>query len=106
MIEDEYIGRRLWWDKYFTTAALPYTKRDLAKLGIDSKAKLLAPFPANRFVCKLTVALRKDDDGTERNEIKNLELLRVQEPAVEPFAPRDEQNDAGGTDDAIGGAKP
>jgi hypothetical protein len=77
--------------KYFTTDALPYTKRDLSKLGIDSKTKLLQPFPSNRLVCKLTVALRKQDDGTERNEVKNLEVIRVQEPPDDPFTPKDEQ---------------
>jgi hypothetical protein len=90
VIEGQYLGRRLWWDKYFTTAALPYTKRDLAKLGIDSKAKIYQPFPANRMVCKLTVVLRRGDDGTERNEIKNLEVIRVQEPPADPFAPKNE----------------
>jgi hypothetical protein len=89
--EGEYAGRRLWMTKYFTPAALPYTKRDLAKLGIDSKTKLGQPFPANRFVCKLTVALRRDDDGTERNEIKNLEVVRVQEPEADPYAPADDE---------------
>ena len=105
----EYIGRRLWWDKYLTEAAMPYTKRDLAKLGIDSKEKLRRPFPANKMVCKLTVTLRKDDDGTERNEIKNLELIRVQEPTADPFAPPDDKDGAdNGSDDSgtDGGPKP
>ncbi len=87
VMEGQYAGRRLWMSKYFTADALAYTKRDLAKLGIDTKAKLRQPFPANRLVCRLTVALRKSDDGTERNEIRNLELIRVQEPEADPFAP-------------------
>lgn len=107
VIEGEYTGRRLWMTKYFTVAAMPYTKRDLAKLGIDNKAKLQGPFPANRLVCKLTVSLRKDDDGTERNEVKNLEVIRVQEPTADPFAPTDDQRDANnGTNDTTGGSNP
>jgi hypothetical protein len=90
VLEGEYIGRKLWLNKYFTPDALPYTKRDLAKLGLDSKAKLLQSFPANRLVCKLTVTCRQGDDGTQRNEIKNVELLRVQEPTADPFAPKDQ----------------
>lgn len=96
VIEGEYTGRRLWWDKYFTMAALPYTKRDLAKLGITNKEKLQQPFPANRLVCKLTVTLRREDGGTERNEIKNLEVLRIQEPVADPFAPTDEKGEMSG----------
>lgn len=87
IVEGEYVGRRIWMTKYLTPAAMSYSKRDLAKLGIDSAAKLRGPFPADRFVCKLTVALRTGDDGTERNEIKHLELLRVQDLPVDPFGP-------------------
>ncbi|OWK41277.1 hypothetical protein FRUB_04640 [Fimbriiglobus ruber] len=39
-------------------------------------------------MCKVTVVVRTDDDGIERNEIRNLELLRVQDAAVDPFAPK------------------
>lgn len=112
--EGEYAGRRLWWDKYSTADALPYTERDLAKLGIDSKAKLLRPLPADRLVCELTVVLRRGDDGSERNEIRNLEVMRVQDPPTDPFAPADAAEpdhggEAGGASfpfGANGGAKP
>lgn len=89
VIEGELTGRRLWRTWYFTQAAMPYTKRDLAKLGLDSKDKLTAPFPANRLVVKLTVTVRTLDDGTAGNEVKQLDLLRVQEPEADPFAPRE-----------------
>ena len=72
--------------KYFTPAALPITKRDLAKLGVDSKAKLSLPFRANRIVCKLTVTVRTLDDGTSGNEVRQLDVIRVQEPEADPFA--------------------
>lgn len=90
VIEGEYAGRRVWMTKYLTPAAMPITKRDLAKLGIDSKDKLAAPFPANRLVCKLTVTVRTLDDGTSGNEVKQIDLLRVQEPEADPFAPQTE----------------
>ncbi|VTR92755.1 Uncharacterized protein OS=Rhodopirellula baltica SWK14 GN=RBSWK_05112 PE=4 SV=1: DUF669 [Gemmata massiliana] len=106
VLEGEYTGRRLWVTKYFTPAALPYTKRDLAKLGIDSTAKLRQPFPANRLVCKLTVTLRRDDDGTERNEVKNLDVIRVQEPTADPFAPSDPAGAAGTDAGTDGGPNP
>lgn len=87
VIEGEHANRRLWRTWYFTPAAMTYTKRDLAKFGLDSKAKLLQPFPADRLVFKVTVTTRTGDDGTERNELTRLELLRVQEPEADPFAP-------------------
>lgn len=105
VIDGEHAGRRLWMSKYFTPDAMRFTKRDLAKLGIDTKAKLTAPFPANRMVCKLTVTVRKDDSGIERNEIKALELVRVQEPAADPFAPHgaDETPNQGDDPDGVNG---
>jgi hypothetical protein len=87
VIEGEYAGRRLWRTWYLTPAAMTYTKRDLAKFGLDSKDKLTAPFPADRLVLKVTVSVRKGDDGSERNEVTKVELLRVQEPEADPFAP-------------------
>lgn len=90
VIEGESTGRRLWRTWYLTPAAMAYTKRDLAKFGLDSKDNLTAPFPAGRLVLAVTVSVRKGDDGAERNEVTKVELLRVQEPEADPFAPADE----------------
>jgi len=68
---------------------MPYTKGMLAKFGMTSKEHLARPFPANRFKCKVTVTVREADDGTKRNEVKTVEVVGVQEPAVDPFAPQD-----------------
>jgi hypothetical protein len=62
------------------------TKRDLAKIGISRPEQLEQPMPPG-IVCKLKIALRKDDDGTERNRVSRFELLRVEQPTVNPFAP-------------------
>lgn len=104
VIEGKYAGRRLWMTRYITEAAMSYTKRDLVKLGIDSKAKLHQPFPANRLVCELIVVVRKRDDGTEKNEIRDFEVIRVQAPTVDPFAPAGEPGE--GADGAGGGVNP
>ena len=87
--DGEHAGRRLWKRWYFTGAALPYTKRDLVKLGIDSRSKLDAPIPKNRLL-KLMVVIRKGDDEIERNEVKSVDFIRIQEPEVNPFALDDE----------------
>lgn len=91
VLEGEYAGRRLWRPLYDTPAARPFTKRDLLKLGIDTAAKLAAPFPANRLVCEVTAVLRTDDSGIERNEVKAFKVIRVQEPTADPFAPADRE---------------
>ena len=87
VLDGDHSGRRLWKTWYFTEAAMEYTKRDLQKFGLYSKAEINAPFPANRLVFKVTVVVRKDDDGFERNEVKKIEFLRREEPATDPFAP-------------------
>lgn len=89
VVEGEHAGRRLWRRWWLTPDALAYTKRDLAKLGVDTKEKLARPLPPDRLVCKLTVVVRKDDDGTERNEVKAVEFVRVQQPEPDPYAPAD-----------------
>lgn len=89
VLEGEHTDRRIWMPKYLTPAAMPYTRGMLEKFGINSKAKMLMPFPSNRFVCKVTVTVRTADDGTNRNEVKAVEVIRVQEPTADPFAPRD-----------------
>lgn len=82
----EYAGRLLWLDCWLTAAAMPQSKRDLGKLGIKSKTQLENPLP--RFIrCKVNVALRKDDDGTERNRIKSFDMIGFDEELPDPFAP-------------------
>jgi hypothetical protein len=80
----EYAGRRFWHDLFLTPAALPYTKRDLTKLGITGPGQLEQPLPA-RFRCRVKLALRKNDDGTEYNRVVCFEVVGVEE--VERFAP-------------------
>lgn len=93
--EGDHLNRRLWRTWYFTDSAMAYTKRDLAKFGITGKAQLQQAFPRDRFVCKLFVTERKLDDGTKANEIKSFEIVRVQEPEVNPFAPQETESEGG-----------
>ncbi len=74
----------------FSPKALAYTKRDLAPFGLTTTAKLLSSFPdAGRdYHVRLTVALQRGDDGTERNDIKRIDHVRVDEsPAAEFMLP-------------------
>ena len=84
VVEGDYTGRRCWHDFWLSPAALPMSKRDLAKLGITSPDQLERPLPAVfRLLVKLT--LRKDDNGNEQNKVARFELAGVEPP--EPFAP-------------------
>ena len=86
IVAGEHAGRKLWDDFWLTAAALPGTKRDLLKLGIDNPAKLERPIPRG-IIARLRVVLRRDDDGTEHNRIRGFEVLRIETPKPDPFAP-------------------
>lgn len=74
--DGEHKGRKFWHTAWLTPAALPMTKRDLAKLGVTSLDMLERPLPAG-FVCGVKVALRVDDDGVERNRVVSFNVVDV-----------------------------
>jgi hypothetical protein len=81
----EHKGRKLWHTAWLTPAALPMTKRDLAKLGVTSLDMLENPLPPG-FVCDVKVVVRADDDGVERNRVVSFVLV---EALVDPTADDD-----------------
>jgi len=83
--DGDHKGRRLWHTAWLTPAALPMTKRDLAKLGVTSLALLDRPLPAG-FVCDVKVALRVDDDGVERNRVVSFVVVAT---LIDPTADDD-----------------
>ena len=86
VIEGEHDGRRFWHDLWLTEAALPMTKRDLSKIGVESIEQLEQPLPQG-MVCRVKLALRREDDGAEYNRVRTFDVIRVDKPEVEPFAP-------------------
>ncbi len=87
IVEGEHTGRKVWHDCWLTAAALPQSKRDLAKLGIKSPAQMEQPLP--RWIrCKVTVVVVKDDDGVERNKVRKFEVIGFDKPEADPFAPK------------------
>lgn len=86
VVEGDHNGRLFWHDVWLTPAALPQAKRDLGKFGVTDPAQLEGPLPEG-IVCKVRLALRRDDDGTERNRVVRFDVLRVEKPAADPFAP-------------------
>jgi hypothetical protein len=93
--EGDFSGRRLWHDCWLTLSALPYTKRDLAKIGIRSLGQMDQPVPPG-IHCRCKVALRRDDEGVERNRIQSFEYVGIHTPPKDPFAPQDDLQEGAG----------
>lgn len=86
VIEGEYANRRFWHDCWLTEAALPNAKRDLLKLGVKSPDQLEKPLP--KFIrCKVKLTKRRDDDGNEFNRVRSFEVLGIDPPEQDPYAP-------------------
>lgn len=97
VVEGPSTGRtivRIWT---FSPKALPYSKRDLAIFGLTTSEKLLSPFPPSgqTYIVRLVVALQRGNDGTERNDIKRVELIRIEEFPAARFLLRAGQGEGG-----------
>jgi hypothetical protein len=88
VLEGDHKGRQFWHDIYLTEAALPMAKRDLAKLGITRLGQLEMSLPEG-IRCKVKLTLRRDDDGTEYNRVKHFDVVGIDPPEIDPFAPAD-----------------
>ncbi|NOY42982.1 MAG: DUF669 domain-containing protein [Planctomycetes bacterium] len=94
VLEGEHAGRQFWHDIWLTPAALPMAKRDLGKLGVTSLDQLEQPLPAG-IRCKVKLALRRDDDGVERNRVRRFDVLSFDKPEVDAFAPSEDASGGG-----------
>jgi hypothetical protein len=95
----DHKGRKFWHTAWLTPAALPMTKRDLAKLGITSLDLLERPLPPG-IVCNVRVVVRADDDGVERNRVTRFDVVDV---LADPTGDADFASDLP-ADGAAGGA--
>lgn len=82
----DYNGRKLFHDLWLTPAALPMSKRDLAKLGIDSPERMEQPLPPG-IRCLVRVALRRGDDRLAHNRVRSFEVTGIDPPEPDAFAP-------------------
>ena len=87
VIDGDFKGRKLWADFWLTPAALPQSKRDLAKLGITSPAQMEQPLP-KWIRCKVTAVVWRDDDGIERNKVQTFDAVGIDKPEADAFAPK------------------
>lgn len=95
--EGEHAGKTLIRTWTFGPKALPYTKRDLALFGLTTSAQLLSPFPepGREYHVRLVVALQRDNDGIERNDVKRIDLIRVAESPAAAFMLRPREGEGG-----------
>ena len=92
ILEGEFTGRLLWHPVWLTGDAASVAKRDFGKLGIPiqptlaDQAEYLESHPLPKgIVCKLRVVIRTNDDRSERNEIRQIDVLRIEKPKADPF---------------------
>jgi hypothetical protein len=86
VVEGPCAGRKCWYDVWLTEAAASMTLRDLSKLGINHVEQLDQPTPQG-IVCTVKVVVRKNDDGGEFTKVKSFDVLRIEPPTSDPFAP-------------------
>ena len=103
VIEGDYASRQFWHDIWLTPAALPMAKRDLGKLGVTSLDQLESPLPPG-IRCQVKLVLRREDDGSEYNKVRRFDVLGIDEPEQDAFAPDDAQGDNAQADDTEKGA--
>ncbi len=96
--DGEHTGRRVWHTLWLTEPAMPMTKRDLLKLGITRLDQLERPVPLG-IVCRLKVAVRKDDNGETYNRVTRYDVLEIV-----PDATADADFDGPGAATQTGGA--
>ncbi|MCB9852653.1 MAG: DUF669 domain-containing protein [Phycisphaerales bacterium] len=89
VVDGQHAGRLFWSDLWLTEAAMPMTKRDLAKLGITTLDQLEGDLPPG-IRCRCKVALRTDDDGVTFNRLRRFDVVGIDTPQADPFAPTDD----------------
>ena len=105
VLDGEHVGRQLWHDLWLTAPALPMSKRDLNKLGVTALEQLDTPLPAGRIRCTVRVALRADDSGEQFNRVRSFQVVGIDGPERDPFAPaEDAESDVTPADADVGDA--
>jgi len=71
IVDGPHAGRRLVHRWFLSSAALPYSRRDLAALGLSTFAQLQSGAAPTGLV-RIRVALRRDDAGAMFNEVRDV----------------------------------
>lgn len=93
-----YAGRQFWHDCWFTSKAMPNSKRDLAKLGVTDFAQLENPLPVG-IRCRVELGLQPDGNGNKQNRVRSFEVIAFDEPKPDASARTDSPKDQEGASD-------
>lgn len=93
IIEGEHTGRKFWHDIWLSEKAIAMAKRDLGRLGVTSIDQLDQPLPTG-IRCRVKLGVRKDEDGAERNRVRTFEVVGIDTPELDAFAPKTNSTDA------------
>lgn len=86
VLDGDHARRRLWYDVWLSPASMGIAKRELAKLGITSALQLDDPLPEG-FIVAAKVVLQTGDDGRAFNKVRSFDVIAVEPPKPDPFAP-------------------
>ena len=89
VIDDDFLGTKLWLDLYLTPPAMACTKRELVKLDIEKSEDWKRPVP-HWLRCSVKVIVETGDDGKQRNKITDFKVISYDCETPDPFAPKDE----------------
>ncbi len=89
VIEGEHAGRMFWHDIWLTQAAMGMAKRDLGKLGVTSPDQLEKPLPKG-IRCKVKLVIHTADSGAGFNRLKTFDVIGIDTPEVDEFAPTED----------------
>jgi hypothetical protein len=85
VLDGPFRGRRISYDFWLTKAALPTTKRDLAKLGIERPEQLKQPPPAG-LIAEVKVVVNTENDGQQYNKVTGFKVVE-KAPASDALEP-------------------
>jgi len=87
ILDGEHAGRKLFRDIWLTDPAMNMARGELAQLGVEHLDDLERPLP-HGIVVAARVVVHRGDDGTERNKVNRFEVIAIEPPKPDPFAPR------------------
>jgi hypothetical protein len=97
IIDGPHAGRRIWHDIWISPAAMSMAKRDLEKIGVTHFDQLDSPVPTG-ILATVRLVVRKEDDETQRNRVRDFRVTGVEADEPAPFAPTTESFDGSMTD--------
>jgi hypothetical protein len=75
VVEGPHTGRKVWHDIWLTPDALRVSGHELAQLGFQSIRELGERSLPVEMLATVTVVVRVDDDGTERNRVRSFKVI-------------------------------